>query len=140
MDVKKGKTNHYHTIRWSMLNNDHLLQNEARLRIATKTNDIIELDRLLHEELLFTDQHGRLITKPIVLEVSRSGNLMIDLLSVKEHKINLIRGVAVVSSLIYLMGGRYTDEACAGTFRYNRVWKNDGGTWQLITGSCVQVI
>lgn len=122
-----------------MTDNEYILQNEARLLIATETNDVVELDRLLHDELQFTDQRGQLITKPMDLEVHRSGKLIIDMLSVKEHKINLISGVAVVSSLIYLMG-RYTDQVFAGTFRYNRVWKNDGGTWQVITGSCVHVI
>ena len=109
------------------------------MRIATKTNDVSELGRLLHEELLFTDQQGLLITKARKLEAHRSGTLIIDMIRVNEYQIGFLREVAVITSLTY-MTGKYKEQLLAGIFRSNRVWTNEGGNWQVIAGSCVELI
>jgi ketosteroid isomerase-like protein len=121
-----------------MTEKDYLLTQESRLLMAIQSGDVVELDRLLHEELLFIDQRGQLITKSMDLAVHRSGHLRIDSLRVKEHDIQLHGEVAVVSCLLKLKGANQ-DQNFTGWFRYGRVWKREGAIWRVVAGSCVEL-
>jgi len=112
---------------------------EARLIEAMKTSNINELQELLADDLIFTNQHGHLVTKADDLNMHRSGDLEIYTLETSAQIINAYDGVAVVS-VVQNLGGAVNGNAYVGIFRYTRVWKFNGTAWQVVAGHVSQII
>ena len=112
---------------------------EARLIEAMKTSNIDELQELLSDDLIFTNQHGHLVTKEDDLNMHRSGDLEIYTLETSAQIINAYDGVAVVS-VVQNLGGAVNGNAYVGIFRYTRVLKYNGAAWQVVAGHVSQII
>ncbi|WP_293788643.1 nuclear transport factor 2 family protein [uncultured Pedobacter sp.] len=112
-----------------------ILQEDSLLK-AIKHGDVENLDRLLHEDLLFTLPNGVTITKAMDMENYTSGNMVVNTIMPSEQLINLIGDTAVVSVKIEL-NAVYHSQAVEGTFRYLRIWKLFDREWKVIAGSCV---
>ena len=76
---------------------DEILKQENRLYSAIKAGNVTELDRLLHDDLLFVLPGGTTITKEIDLDTYRSGVLKVQELRPEMEKQNIIDGMAVVT-------------------------------------------
>jgi len=117
----------------------HIEALEARLTEAQRTSNIEELNTLLSNDLIFTNQHGHIVTKGDDIAMHESGNLEIYSLKTSAQLIQLHGDVAVVS-VVQDLGGAVDGHTYAGIFRYTRVWKDSGNGWQVIAGHVSQLV
>ena len=104
---------------------------EEQLRAAMLTGDVAQLDRLLSDEAIFTNQDGVRLTKGDDLSVYRSGLLTIqEVCPVGEMIVRRFGDTAIVC-LTAKLAGKYDGRAFAGTFAYSRVWHREDGNWQV---------
>lgn len=111
---------------------------EIELLTAIKKSDVLALDNILHDDLLFNMPDGQTITKEFDLQAYRSGKLKIDSLEASDQIVNIIADSAVVAVTVALKG-TYDNNPIKGVFKYIRVWKKAGKNLKVIAGSCVQL-
>lgn len=112
-------------------NLDLVVELEERLERAMRTSDVLVLDELLADDLLFTNHLGLVVTKPEDLDVHRSGLLKLDSLNTSDRSIRQLGNVAIVSVRVEL-AGRHADNHFEATFRYTRVWALLGLRWRIV--------
>jgi hypothetical protein len=122
----------------NLIYKEQIISNEKNLLNAMKDNNVLKLDELVHEDLLFNIPNGQTITKSMDLETYRSGNMKISSILSREHEINLIGDNAVISVTVE-MKGKYFDHILDGKYRFIRVWKLFNGKWKVIAGSSTQL-
>ncbi|MDR3438708.1 nuclear transport factor 2 family protein [Telmatospirillum sp.] len=113
---------------------------EAALRAAILTGDIAGLDDLLAADLIFTDQNGRCWSKADDLAAHRSGILKISRLDFSDRQIRPLGDNAAVVVVVADIAGRHDGRDFAGTLRYTRVWRGDGGVWRIAAAHCSAVV
>lgn len=108
---------------------------EIELLTAIKNADILTLESILHDDLLFNLPDGNTITKDFDLESYRSGKMKVEALEASDQIISIIQDSAVVAVTVSLKGffGEYPID---GAYRYIRVWKQFDGELKVIAGSC----
>ena len=111
---------------------------EARLREAMLASDVVVLDDLIDDGLLFCGPDGSLFRKEDDLAAHRSG--MQRLTKLESHSLSVeLHGddLGVVSTLVDL-AGTMGDQPFGGTFRYVRTWRRgQDGAWRVIAGAVV---
>lgn len=112
---------------------------ENRLIEAMKSSDTEELDVLLADDLIFTGHTGQVFTKEMDMEAHRSGDIKIFEIETSEQVINIAGDVAIVS-VKKEISGSFFGSTEVGIFRFTRVWKQNGTSWQIIAGHSSQVI
>jgi ketosteroid isomerase-like protein len=117
---------------------NQILECERILLDAFKNKDIKSLDELLHPDCLFILPNGKTVTKPMVIENYRTGNMMMTSLVATDYIINMIDDTAIVS-LTLEMKGKYFDQLIETNCRYLRVWKLCNSQWKVIAVSGVQI-
>lgn len=118
------------------MDKDAIVNAEIELLTAIKNSDVLALDKILHDDLLFNLPDGQTITKEFDLNAYRSGKMNIHTLEASDQIINIIGDSAVVSVMV-LLKGTYDTNPLDGTFRYIRVWKQFEENLKIIAGSCV---
>jgi ketosteroid isomerase-like protein len=111
---------------------------ENALVEAIKISDVSALDKMLHEDLLFITPDGQTVTKKMDLDSHRAGTMVVDEISLTLELIHVIENTAV-STVVYQAKGKMLGKPLEGTFRYLRVWRLFGETWQVIGGSCTAI-
>ncbi|WET01052.1 nuclear transport factor 2 family protein [Flavobacterium sp. YJ01] len=111
---------------------------EIELLTAVKKSDVLALETILHDDLLFNMPDGQTITKEFDLQSYRSGKMKIDFLEASDQIVNIIDSAAVVAVTVSLKGS-YDNNPINGVFKYIRVWKKVGKNLKVIAGSCVQL-
>lgn len=111
---------------------------EELLLQAIKSNNIEVLDQLLHDDLLFLNPAGEVITKSMDLANYGSGQVVIDAIESYEQSVRLVDNTAIVAVKIKLKG-KYMEYVLDETFQYLRIWIDHGGRWQIIGGSCAKL-
>lgn len=119
-------------------NLDAVVELEERLERAMRTSDVLVLDELLADDLLFTNHQGLVVTKQQDLEVHRSGLLKLDSISASDRSIRQLGNVAIVAVRVQL-AGRYANDHFEGTFRYTRVWALRGERWRIVAAHASMV-
>lgn len=94
---------------------------EERLRLAMMASDVAELDKLLADDLLFTNHLGHALSKAADLAAHQQHLLAITQLQASERQIRISGAVAVVSVRMQLTG-TYHEAETHGDFRFTRVW------------------
>ncbi|MGJ1431062.1 nuclear transport factor 2 family protein [Sphingobacterium spiritivorum] len=117
---------------------DEVLNLENRLYSAIKESNIQELDELLHQDLLFINPYGNVITKEVDLNTYREGNLIIHELTPDIENLNIIDNLAVITLVIQLKGN-YKGEPFGAKFRYIRFWKEFTEGIKVVGGSAIQI-
>lgn len=112
---------------------------EASLLQAQLTGDLIALDQLLDDELVFTGPDGALYSKQDDLDAYRAGAVRITRLDPSEQRVQRFGDIAVVIVRME-MSGVFKGQAFAGPFRYTRVWRAGPGGWRIIAGHVSQVV
>lgn len=112
-------------------NLDVVVELEERLERAMRTSDVLVLDELLADDLLFTNHQGLVVSKQEDLEVHRSGLLQLDLLHTSDRSILELGNVAIVAVRVQL-AGRHANNYFESTFRYTRVWALQGIRWKIV--------
>jgi hypothetical protein len=113
-----------------------VIDNEKKLLLAMKTNNVELLDQLLHDELLFNGPSGETATKAMDLENYRSGNINLHTLESSDLMLNMVGDDIVVAVTVEILGN-YLGQEIDGKFRYLRVWKLFENNWKVIAGSVV---
>lgn len=121
-----------------ILNEQKVHEAERQLLEAMKKSNVVILDKLLHDDLLFVLPTGEVITKKMDLETHKSGNLIFEEITSSIDSIQLIEENAVVT-LSSQIKGKMLQQNFEGHFRYIRVWKMLNGEFKVIAGSCVSV-
>ena len=117
---------------------DDVVNAEIELLTAIKKADVLALENILHDDLLFNLPDGNTITKEFDLASYRSGKMKVDALEAADQIINLIDDTAVVAVTVSLKGS-FDNNPINGVFRYIRVWKQFGESLKVIAGSCIQL-
>lgn len=112
---------------------------EAEIRAAQLAADVVALDRLIADELLFTGPDGELGSKAQDLAAHRAG-----VVRVREHEPEelRIRRVGLDVAIVALRTRLAVEVAGAmvrGTYRYTRVWAREDGTWRVAGGHVAAV-
>jgi ketosteroid isomerase-like protein len=113
---------------------DEIVELEARMRSAQLNADVVALDALISDDLLFTGPDGQVGSKAQDLEAHRSG-----IVRFREHEPEELRVRRVGSDLaIVALRARLAVEVAGtlirGTHRYTRVWAREAGAWQVVGG------
>lgn len=111
---------------------------EIELLTAIKKADILTLEKMLHDDLLFNLPDGNTVTKEMDLDSYRSGKMKIDSLEASDQIVNIIDDSAVVAVTVSLKGA-FGEFPIDGAYRYIRVWKQFDRVPKVIAGSCVQL-
>ncbi|MGF1922911.1 MAG: nuclear transport factor 2 family protein [Bacteroidia bacterium] len=117
---------------------EQIIDSEKRLFEAMKLGDILVLEELLHDSLIFNTPIGQTITKSMDIENYRSGLMTVTEISVSDRIIHTIEDMSTVAVTIHLKAN-YADQIIDGKFRYLRVWKLFDNSWKIIAGSGVQI-
>jgi ketosteroid isomerase-like protein len=112
-------------------NLDVVVELEERLERAMRTSDVLVLDELLADDLLFTNHQGLVVSKQEDLEVHRLGLLQLDSLRTSDRSIREFGNVAIVAVRVQL-AGRHANNYFESTFRYTRVWALQGVRWKIV--------
>ena len=113
---------------------------EAALKQAMITSDVPTLDRLLADDLVFTNHLGQLVTKQADLDAHRSGIFAINQLKLSDQQVRFLGDVAVVTVAARITG-TFADLDFAETLRFTRVWQaKSPGHWQVIVGHATAVV
>lgn len=114
---------------------------EQRLRHAMLKSDVLALEELIADDLVFTTHTGELIDKQMDLEAYRSDIQKLTALKSQQQRVQLYGNTAVVTVKMEV-AGTFEGEAFAGTYRYTRVWAQSQpqGNWQVVAGHVSQVL
>lgn len=115
---------------------DAIEQAERQLRAAMLLSDVAVLDRLLSDDLVFTNQDGRRLSKDDDMAAHQSGLLRIKALEVQgEPLLRVLEDAAIVCVTLDL-AGVYDGQEFAGTFAYTRMRHRKNGRWQVEAAHC----
>lgn len=117
---------------------ESVLKSEQRLLTAIKNSDIITLDELIHDDLIFNLPTGQTITKEMDINNYRSGKFKVEEIEATDYVIKAFENCTVVSVMIYL-SGFFGEQKVEGKFNYLRVWKYMNDSWKIIAGSGIQI-
>jgi hypothetical protein len=117
---------------------EEILDLENKLSVAIKNSDVIFLDKILHDDLLFLAPNGHVITKEMDLASHRAGEMVVEELVPAFENVKIIDDTAVVV-VVYETKGTMLGNPIEGKFRYIRIWKSFGGDLKVIGGSCFQI-
>lgn len=102
---------------------------EDRLLSAMIAGDVDELDRLVDDEAVFTDQGGQRLSKGEDLALHRSRILNVDRIeALTEPTIKPFGSFAVILSKLRIVGW-YAGVPFDGCFAYSRIWRRVGADW-----------
>ena len=118
---------------------ESVINAEIELLTAVKNSDVLALEKILHDDLLFNLPDGQTINKEFDLNSYRSGKMKIDFLEASDQIINVIDNTAVVAVTVSLKGS-YDNNPVSGVFKYIRVWKQFEDNLKVIAGSCIQLV
>ena len=106
---------------------------ESALRRAQLTGDVIALEGLLDEALVFTGPDGAIYGKHDDLDAHRRGVIQITQLEPSEERIQDFGSIVVVSVRME-MRGLFQGTSFAGPFRYTRIWRAADNGWRVVAG------
>jgi ketosteroid isomerase-like protein len=115
-----------------------ILECERVLLEAFKNKDLKSLEDLLHDDCLFILPNAKTVTKSMVMENYRVGDMIMTSLISNDHLINFIGDTAIISLDLELKG-KYFDQSMETKCRYLRVWKLFNNNWKVIAVAGIQI-
>ena len=112
---------------------------EAALRDAMLAGDVDALDRLLADDLVFTDQDGAVWRKADDLAAHRSRALTLSEIVPDDPVVRRLGEGAVAVIVAVRIAGVAGGQGFDGTFRYTRVWAAVEGRWRVRVAHCSAV-
>lgn len=108
---------------------------EARLRSAQLNADVVALDQLIDDDLLFTGPDGNLATKADDIAAHRSGVVRFRKHEPEELRIRRVGASVAIAALRARLTVEIAGSVSSGTYRYTRVWAREGrGNWRVVAG------
>jgi len=115
------------------MNEDPILACEAELVRAQLAGDVVALERLIDDELMFTALDGTVVGKEDDLALHRSGRLRVTRMEPTERRVLRVGGVVVVS--VRMEASATVDGAeVGGPLRYTRDSREREGQWRVVAG------
>ena len=112
---------------------------EDALKQAMLTSDVEALERLLADDLIFTNHLGQLMSKQADLEAHRSGAIAIESVELSDQNIREMNDGAIVTVAAHIVG-QFAGSPFAETLRFTRVWQSVApGQWQVIAAHSSRV-
>lgn len=121
-----------------MTTEEQVLDCEKMLLSAMKNSDIITLDELIHDDLIFNIPTGQTITKEMDIQNYRSGIMTVEKIIPTDYLIKKVEDCVVVTVTIDLEI-TFDQQNVKGKFKYLRIWKNSNNSWKIIAGSGFQI-
>ncbi len=112
---------------------------EAELRAAQLAADVVALDRLIAEELLFTGPDGQLGSKAEDLAAHGSGVVRMREHTPSELRVRRIGADVAIVALRARLTVEVNGSTHSGTYRYTRVWARERGAWRVAGGHVAAV-
>ncbi|MEP6834132.1 MAG: nuclear transport factor 2 family protein [Gemmatimonas sp.] len=109
-------------------------QLEDELREAQLSGDVIALDRLIDDVLLFTGPDGSLATKADDLALHRSGAVRFTKHEPTDRQWQVVTPDVVVVALRTHLAGFVHGHAFEGDYCYTRVWARRDDGWRIVAG------
>ena len=100
---------------------------------AIRTSNVVMLDKLLHNGLIFIIPTGQTITKADYLKNYQSGKMKVSEIQSSDRIVEFFDNTVVVTITINLKA-KYDDQTIEGKFRYLRIYKLFGNLWKVIAG------
>lgn len=117
-----------------------LIEAEEQLRLAMLNSDVNVLDKLLANELVFTNHLGQVLGKQDDLAAHQSGKFKIKVLMPSDRRIQVIGNVAIVTVKVHLVGS-YEGASFDNNLRFTRVWTlSSSGNWQIVTAHSSAIV
>jgi ketosteroid isomerase-like protein len=104
------------------MNNQRILALEDQLKTAMMSSDTVVLDKLLDDDLIFTNHLGQIMSKNDDLEAHRTGFVKINSIEHSEWQIKLKENIAIVSVLSRIHG-EFGGEESNVALRFTRIWQ-----------------
>jgi ketosteroid isomerase-like protein len=120
------------------VNETEIIKLENQLIEAIKASDVVALDKLLHNDLLFLAPNGQVITKAMDLASHQANEMIVEELTPTFEAIHCMNDTAVIT-LVYATKGKMLGQPIDGQYRYIRVWKKDNNELKIIAGSCMKL-
>ncbi|WP_375470029.1 nuclear transport factor 2 family protein [uncultured Nostoc sp.] len=111
---------------------------EVELREAMLRNDITALDRLLADEVIFTDPQGSVIDKVEDLSLHQSGDLVVTSYETDELIVRVF-GSTGITNLKVRLTGLFKGESFSGVYRYTRTYLKQNEQWQIIAAQATAI-
>ncbi len=113
---------------------------ESRLRAAQLSADLVALDQLIDDQLLFTGPDGQLGTKAQDLAAHESGAICFRLHEPEALHVRRVGTDIAISALRARLAVEVDGRLVNGTYRYTRVWaRQGGGPWRIVAGHVSEV-
>jgi ketosteroid isomerase-like protein len=112
---------------------------EVALRAAQLAADVVALDRLIADDLLFTGPDGELGTKAQDLDAHGSGAVRFREHDPEELRIRRIGTDVAIAALRVRLAVEVQGALVRGTYRYTRVWAREQGVWRVAGGHVAAV-
>ena len=114
-------------------NTDFITIAEEELRQAMLDSDVDALDRLLSDDLVFTNHIGVKMNKQDDLNAHRLGMVDIDTIELSDMQVSrVVSDVGLVTVAAHMIGS-FGGESFEDTLRFTRVWQKAENKWKLVT-------
>jgi ketosteroid isomerase-like protein len=127
-----------HPGRDSMPSDVEIYAAESRLRSAMLDGDAEALEALLSEDLVFTDEDGRSVTRDEEVAEFRSRRLRLEVVEVEDLQVRML-GDCAVACLRVRMAGMHDGHSVAGHYAFTRIWRRQDGAWRVEAVHCSAV-
>ncbi|RRJ88987.1 nuclear transport factor 2 family protein [Flavobacterium macacae] len=117
---------------------DVILQAEIELLKALTNNDKELLEKVIHEDIVYTNENGETFIGRNKLQINDMKVMNITFLEILEREINIFNNVAIVNTL-EKRDGTFLGIAFKANYRVTRTWKFYGKRWLLIAASTVLI-
>ena len=119
---------------------DEIVALEARLRIAQMDADVMALDALIDDDLLFAGPDGSLGTKAQDLAAHASRAVRFREHEPTELRVRRVGSDVAIVALRARLAVEVGGTVVRGDYRYTRVWsRNAAGTWRVVGGQVCAV-
>ena len=113
---------------------------EGQLRTAQLNADVVALERLIADDLLFTGPDGQLGTKAQDLDAHASGVVRFRAHEPEELRVRRVGANVAIAALRARLSVEVAGTVMRGTYRYTRVWaRENGGPWRVVGGHVGEV-
>jgi ketosteroid isomerase-like protein len=114
---------------------------EAELALAQVNNDIAVLDRLLADEIIFTDPQGvgSLITKAQDIDLHRDGIIVFTTYAIEDLIVKVYDSTTITNMKVKIVG-TLNGESIDGVYRYTRTYLKQNGQWRIIAAQATPII
>jgi ketosteroid isomerase-like protein len=108
---------------------------EEELRIAIIASDVVVLERLLADDLVFTSHTGQVVKKADDLSAHKSGIFKIKKIAPSEQDIRCIKEDIVIVTVKVYIEAEFDGNIDKSNLRYTRIWQlNSSIGWQIVAG------